>query len=61
VIVNDLESGAQGTGAVALLVRQGTVAHFQNLTWSHQRLSSPPQGCWPKGADDFQDWLIREA
>ena len=32
LIVNDLKSGAQGKGAVALWIDQGTVAHFRNLT-----------------------------
>ena len=32
LIVNDVKSGAQGTGAVALWVGPGTVAHFRNLT-----------------------------
>jgi len=31
LIVNDLKSGAGGTGAVALWVGPGTVAHFRNL------------------------------
>lgn len=32
LIVNDLKSGAQRTGAVALWVNYGTVAYFRNLT-----------------------------
>jgi hypothetical protein len=32
LIVNDLKSGAQGKGAVALWLDRGTVAHFRNLT-----------------------------
>ena len=32
LIVNDLKSGAQGKGAVALWIDQSTVAHFRNLT-----------------------------
>ena len=32
LIVNDLKSGAQGRGAVALWIGPGTVAHFRNLT-----------------------------
>jgi hypothetical protein len=32
LIVNDLKSGVQGTGGVALWIDQGTVAHFRNLT-----------------------------
>jgi hypothetical protein len=32
LIVNDVKSGAQATGAVALWVGPGTVAHFRNLT-----------------------------
>src|SRR5437762_8546105 len=32
LIVNDLKSGAQGKGGVALWIDQGTVAHFRNLT-----------------------------
>lgn len=31
-MVNDLKSGAQGKGAVALWLDRGTVAHFRNLT-----------------------------
>jgi hypothetical protein len=31
LIVNDLKSGAEGKGAVALWLDQGTVAHFRNL------------------------------
>ena len=32
LIVNDVKTGAQGTGAIALWVGPGTVAHFRNLT-----------------------------
>jgi hypothetical protein len=32
LIVNDVKSGAQGKGAVALWLDLGTVAHFRNLT-----------------------------
>ncbi len=32
LIVNDLKSGPQGKGGVALWIDQGTVAHFRNLT-----------------------------
>jgi hypothetical protein len=32
LIVNDVKSGAQGKGAVALWVGPGTVAHFRNVT-----------------------------
>jgi hypothetical protein len=32
LIVNDLKSGAQGKGGIALWIDQGTVAHFRNLT-----------------------------
>jgi hypothetical protein len=32
LIVNDVKSGAKGTGAVALWVGPGTIAHFRNLT-----------------------------
>jgi hypothetical protein len=32
LIVNDLKTGAQGKGAVALWLDQGTVAHFRNLS-----------------------------
>ena len=32
LIVNDLKSGAQGKGGVALWIDQGTVAYFRNLT-----------------------------
>jgi len=32
LIVNDLKTGAQGKGAVALWIDNGTVAHFRNLT-----------------------------
>jgi hypothetical protein len=34
LIVNDLKSGAQGSGAIALWLDVGTVAHFRNLTVS---------------------------
>jgi hypothetical protein len=32
LIVNDVKSGANGKGAVALWIERGTVAHFRNLT-----------------------------
>jgi hypothetical protein len=32
LIVNDLKTGPQGKGAVALWIDRGTVAHFRNLT-----------------------------
>lgn len=32
LIINDVKTGAQGTGAVALWVGPGTIAHFRNLT-----------------------------
>ncbi len=32
LIVNDVKTGAQGTGAIALWLDIGTVAHFRNLT-----------------------------
>jgi hypothetical protein len=32
LIVNDVKSGAQGKGAVALWLDSGTIAHFRNLT-----------------------------
>lgn len=31
LIINDVKTGAQGTGAIALWVGPGTVAHFRNL------------------------------
>ena len=31
LIVNDVKSGAQGSGAIALWVGPGTIAHFRNL------------------------------
>jgi hypothetical protein len=31
LIVNDLKTGAQGRGAVALFLDRGTVAHFRSL------------------------------
>ena len=34
LIVNDIKSGAEGKGAVALWLDAGTVAHFRNLTVS---------------------------
>jgi hypothetical protein len=34
LIVNDLKTGAQAKGAVALWLDAGTVAHFRNLTVS---------------------------
>jgi hypothetical protein len=37
LVVNDVKSGAQGSGAVALWLGPGTIAHFRNLT-----VSSPP-------------------
>src|SRR6266852_2899133 len=40
LIVNDLKTGAQGKGAVALWLDQGTVAHFRQLTIA----SSPKDG-----------------
>jgi len=40
LIVNDLKTGAQGKGAVALWLDQGTVAHFRKLTIA----SSPKDG-----------------
>ena len=35
LIVNDIKSGAQGKGGVALWLGQGTVAHFRNLRLTH--------------------------
>ncbi len=32
LVVNDLKTGAQGSGAVALWVGPGTIAHFRNVT-----------------------------
>jgi hypothetical protein len=32
LIVNDVKSGANGHGGVALWLEPGTVAHFRNLT-----------------------------
>jgi hypothetical protein len=32
LIINDVKTGAQGTGAVALWVGPGTIAHFRNVT-----------------------------
>jgi hypothetical protein len=32
LIVNDVKTGAHGTGAIALWLDTGTVAHFRNLT-----------------------------
>jgi hypothetical protein len=32
LVVNDVKSGAQGKGSVALMIDQGTVAHFRNLS-----------------------------
>jgi hypothetical protein len=37
LVVNDVKSGAQGSGAIALWLGPGTIAHFRNLT-----VSSPP-------------------
>ena len=31
LIVNDVKTGAQGRGAIALWIDAGTVAHFRNL------------------------------
>jgi len=38
LIVNDLKTGAQGKGAVALWSYHGTVAHFRNLRVEPQSL-----------------------
>jgi hypothetical protein len=35
LIVNDVKSGAQARGAVALWIGPGTVAHFRNLSVNH--------------------------
>jgi hypothetical protein len=32
LIINDVKTGAQGTGAIALWVGPGTIAHFRNVT-----------------------------
>jgi hypothetical protein len=32
LVVDDVKSGAQGRGGVALWIDLGTVAHFRNLT-----------------------------
>jgi hypothetical protein len=32
LIVNDVKTGTDGTGAVALWLDTGTIAHFRNLT-----------------------------
>ena len=34
LIINDVKSGANAKGAVALWIDQGTVAHFRNLVVS---------------------------
>ena len=34
LIINDVKTGAQGSGAVALWVGPGTIAHFRNVTLS---------------------------
>jgi hypothetical protein len=44
LIVNDLKSGAQGKGGVALWIDIGTVAHFRNLT-----VTADPDGMTPAG------------
>jgi hypothetical protein len=31
LIVNDVKTGAEGKGAVALWLDRGTIAHFRNL------------------------------
>jgi hypothetical protein len=38
LIVNEVKSGAQGKGAVALWIEAGTAAHFRNLT-----VNAPPK------------------
>jgi hypothetical protein len=37
LVVNDVKTGAQGKGAVALWIDSGTVAHFRDLTVQPQR------------------------
>jgi hypothetical protein len=32
LVVNDLKTGSQGTGAIALWIDLSSVAHFRNLT-----------------------------
>ena len=41
LIVNDLKTGAQAKGGVALWLDQGTVAHFRNLTVQPSASQSP--------------------
>lgn len=40
LIVNDVKTGAQGTGAIALWVGPGTIAHFRNLTITAARAAA---------------------
>jgi hypothetical protein len=40
LIVNDLKTGANAKGAVALWIDLGTVAHFRNLTVTRESASS---------------------
>ena len=40
LVVNDVKSGANGKGAVALWIDVGTIAHFRNLVVSKQKLRS---------------------
>jgi hypothetical protein len=42
LIVNDVKSGADATGAVALCIGPGTIAHFRNLTVTAARVGSGP-------------------
>jgi hypothetical protein len=41
LIVNDLKSGANGKGAVALWIDRGTVAHFRDLRVEPSSTRSP--------------------
>jgi hypothetical protein len=36
LIINDVKSGANAKGAIALWIDQGTVAHFRNLVVSEK-------------------------
>ena len=44
LIVNDLKSGGERTGQVALWINYGTVAYFRNLTVTPSSEGAGPRG-----------------
>ena len=44
LVVNDVNTGAQGKGAIALWLGPGTIAHFRNLKVSSLPASETPRG-----------------